>query len=91
MFSKLAEKVPWPFGDWIALYRKGNTLAETRSVSWYAPGPKSSCTQSMVRPISQEFYFPHRKVFRRPVTGHQMKGRFVEAAVPHHKIGPIQK
>jgi hypothetical protein len=49
---------------------KDSTLAEIRSVSSVCPRLKK-----MLHPsdgvASPEFYFPHRKVFRRPVTGHQ--------------------
>ena len=76
----LARKLPISFGNWIAIHQ--------RTARWQRSGVCRQCPrlEKKLHPsdgvASPKFYFPHRKVFRRPVTGHQdKKGRF-------HRSGP---
>jgi hypothetical protein len=81
--GNLAGKVPSRFGDWIAPQIKTTCWRRFRVCRWCAPGLRRSCTRSTVQPISPEFDFPHRKIFRRPVTGHQSRrAASSEAALP---------
>jgi hypothetical protein len=59
---------------------KDNTLAEFRSVSSVCPRLEKKLHPSD-GVASPEFYFPHGKPFRRPVTGHQAEG-------PLYRSGP---
>jgi hypothetical protein len=81
--GNLAGKVPSRFGDWIAPQIKTTCWRRFRECRWCAPDLRRSCTRSTVQPISPEFDFPHRKIFRRPVTGHQSRrAASSEAALP---------
>jgi hypothetical protein len=69
---------------------KHSTLAEIRSVSLVFPRLEKKLHPSD-GVASPEFYFLHRKVFRRPVTGHQnRKAASTEAAFPVQKASDVK-